>query len=713
MDISAKLEAIKGVGPKTAEALEKRGFRTIKDLLYYFPRSYEDYQSQTNIADIKPGRVILRGKIRNLKNIRTRRRNFTITQGEIYDETGAVRVVWYNQPYRIKNFDEKTTYYFTGQYDFKYNRYQITAPTVALAAEIEQKVEGFQPIYSAKGSFNSAWFKKLFEKIRISFITPVPDLIPLTSAPTYVKKGTRNQALFQIHFPKKIEEVEQAKKYLGYEEVFELILASQLNRQENQKLRAMPLSFNLDLTKQFLKSLPFELTAAQKTAAWEIMQDLTKSIPMNRLLQGDVGSGKTIVAALAILQAVNQGAQVALLAPTAILASQHAENLTKILSPFKVKTELLIGATKQKEQLKQQIKNGEIDLIIGTHALLTDDTVFQNLALCIIDEQHRFGVAQRQKLLEKVALNQQNRSVDEKVALNQQNRPVDDKTTKQNEKYTAPHFLAMTATPIPRSLQLTIFGDLDVSIINQMPKGRQGVQTKIINETNMREMLYPEITRHLEVGEQIYWICRLIEQDQDDPLEKDQRTVKEEAKRLKKIFPKYKIGILHGRMKASEKDQVMNEFKTHQLDILVSTTVVEVGVDVPNATQIVIMNADRFGLAQAHQLRGRVGRGQKASQCFLITTGDNPPSARLRELEKSNNGFYLAEVDLKLRGPGEVYGSMQHGELNLQIANLADIELIKDARAQAVKVAANPENMLKYKELSQSIKRYQQLTTLN
>ena len=307
----------------------------------------------------------------------------------------------------------------------------------------------------------------------------------------------------------------------------------------------------------------------------------------------------------------------------------------------------------------------------------------------IIDEQHRFGVVQRQKLLEKVALNQ------------------------LSEKYTAPHFLAMTATPIPRSLQLTIFGDLDVSIINQMPKGRQPILTKIINETNMREMLYPEITKHLEAKEQVYWICRLIEQDEDDPLEKDQHTVTEEAKRLKKIFPKYRIGILHGRMKAQEKDQVMEEFKNHQLDILVSTTVVEVGVDVPNATQIVIMNADRFGLAQAHQLRGRVGRGQKASQCFLITTGDNPPTTRLRELEKSNNGFYLAEVDLKLRGPGEVYGSMQHGELNLKIANLADTELIKDARAQAVKFAANTQNMLKYKELSQSISKFQQLTTLN
>lgn len=689
MDITARLEVIKGVGPKTAEALEKRGFRTLKDLLYYFPRNYEDYQSQTNIVDIKPGRVIIRGKIRNLKNLHTRRRNFVITQGEIYDETGAVRVVWYNQPYRIKNFDEKTTYYFTGQYDFKYNRYQITAPTVAAADEIEQKVDGFQPIYSAKGSFNSAWFKKLFEKIKPSFSASVPDLLPLGSAPTYIKKGSRNQALFNIHFPKQKEDVDQAKRYLSYEEIFELILASQLNRQENQKLRAKPLTFNLDSTKKFLASLPFELTPAQKTAAWEIMQDLTKTTPMNRLLQGDVGSGKTVVSALAIFQAVKNGAQVALLAPTAILASQHAEGLAKILVPFGIKTGLLIGATKQKDQLKSQIQNGEIDLIIGTHALLTDDTIFHNLALVIIDEQHRFGVAQRQKLLEKVALNQ------------------------LSEKYTAPHFLAMTATPIPRSLQLTIFGDLDVSIINQMPKGRQPILTKIINETNMREMLYPEITKYLEAKEQVYWICRLIEQDEDDPLEKDQHTVTEEAKRLKKIFPKYRIGILHGRMKAQEKDQVMEEFKNHQLDILVSTTVVEVGVDVPNATQIVIMNADRFGLAQAHQLRGRVGRGQKASQCFLITTGDNPPTTRLRELEKSNNGFYLAEVDLKLRGPGEVYGSMQHGELNLKIANLADTELIKDARAQAVKFAANPQNMLKYKELSQSISKFQQLTTLN
>ena len=303
-------------------------------------------------------------------------------------------------------------------------------------------------------------------------------------------------------------------------------------------------------------------------------------------------------------------------------------------------------------------------------------------------------MAQRQKLLEKVALNSHPNTVD-------------------GQKITAPHFLAMTATPIPRSLQLTIFGDLDVSLIQQMPKGRQPIITKIISETNTRELLYPEIKQHLEAGEQVYWICRLIEQDEDEPLEKDQHTVKEEIKRLTKIFPGYKLAILHGKMKPQEKDQVMNDFKEHRIDILVSTTVVEVGVDVPNATQIVIMNADRFGLAQAHQLRGRVGRGQKASQCFLITTGDNPPTTRLRELEKSNNGFYLAEVDLKLRGPGEVYGAMQHGELDLHIASLADTEMIKAARAQALNFASDPQNMLKYKELSQSIQKYQQLTTLN
>ena len=699
MNFTSSLEEIRGIGPKTANALKKRGFRTFKDLLYYFPRSYEDYQAQVKISDIKPGKVVVRGQIRNLRNLHTRRRNFVITQGEIYDETGAVRVVWYNQPYRIKNFDEKTTYYFTGSYDFKYNRYQLTAPTAVSASEVEQKVEGFQPIYSTKGNLSSAWFKKFFDKAR-PYMNTIPDLLPFDGAPEFVYPQARREALSKIHFPKQPMDVEVAKRYLSYEELFELILASGLNRQENQRLRAQVLPFNLELTKSFIRSLPFSLTDAQRTAAWEILQDLTKPIPMNRLLQGDVGSGKTVVAALAILQAVHQGTQVALLAPTAILAAQHAASLDQLLTPFNVRTTLLIGATKQKDEIKQQIRDGKIDLIVGTHALLTDDTIFNRLALCIIDEQHRFGVGKRQKLLEKVALNT---SILDPNGQNDQSI--------QAPKISAPHFLAMTATPIPRSLQLTVFGDLDVSIINQIPEGRQPIETQVINETSMREMLYPKISQHLVNGEQAYWICRLI--DSNEEIDKSQRSVKDEAKRLTKIFPKARIGILHGKMKALEKEQVMQQFKAHQLDLLVSTTVVEVGVDVPNATQIVIMNADRFGLAQAHQLRGRVGRGQKPSQCFLVTTGDNPPSTRLKELEKSSNGFYLAEVDLNLRGPGEVYGTMQHGELNLKIANLADAELIKIARKQAAEFIRQPQNMLKYKELSQAIRKYQQLTTLN
>ena len=685
-----KLQEIKGIGIKTQEALEKKGIHNLRDLLYYFPRTYEDYQARVKIIDIKPGRVIIKGKIRNLRNIHTRRKNFTITQGEVYDETGAVRVVWYNQPYRLKNFTEEKIYYFTGDYDFKYNRYQLTSPTATLASEVDQKIEGYQPIYSTKGSLTSAWFKKLFEKIRSDFVF-IPDLLSMEQAPAFLSPAKRAEALYNIHFPRTIQDVYQARQYLGYEELFELLLASELNRKEAEKLRSYPLPFSLKQTKLLLKSLPFQLTQAQKRSAWEILQDLQRDTPMNRLLQGDVGSGKTVVSALAIHQAALSKTQVALLAPTAILASQHAENLQKILAPFGVRICLLTSSTKNKDLLKEQIKKGEIDLIIGTHAILTDDTAFHSLSLCIIDEQHRFGVAQRQKLLEKVSLNVKSSSI-----------------------HLSPHFLAMTATPIPRSLQLTIFGDLDISVINQMPKGRKKIQTKILNEINMKEQLYPKLQEHLSRGEQVYWICRLIDDSEfDTPNMTDQKTVKKEVEKLQRIFPKFRIHMLHGKMRPQEKDLIMQKFKDHEIDILVSTTVIEVGVDVQNATQMVVLNAEHYGLAQLHQLRGRVGRGKLESQCFLITTGDNPPSQRLRELEKSTDGFYLAEVDLKLRGPGEIYGVLQHGELNLNIANLADTKMITLAKKQVESFVKHPKNMLKYEELNQIIHKYQQLTTLN
>ena len=689
MQLNSRLSEIKGVGPKTAEALAARGFQTFKDLLYYFPRKYEDYAAYTKISEIRPGKVVVRGKIRGLRNIHTRRRNFTITQGEIFDETGALRVVWYNQAYRIKNFKEDTEYYFTGEYDFKYNRYQLTAPTAVLASEVEESKQdgGFQPIYSGSGRYNSAWYRRIFAKLR-PFFYQIPELLPTEAIPKTLTKLKRNQALFNMHFPESEQEVEKARTYLGYEELFELILASKLNQNEVSKLNAKSLKFNLTDVKQLLKTLPFELTDAQKRVTWQILQDLEKTHPMNRLLQGDVGSGKTIVSAIAAYQAIKNGAQVAILAPTAILATQHYEGLSKILQPLGIKTTLLISATKDKASVKAAIKSGEINLVIGTHAILTDDTTFSSLGLCIIDEQHRFGVLQRQHLLEKSFQNQN-----------------------PDFQQISPHFLAMTATPIPRSLQLTIFGDLDISIINQMPKGRTPIKTRIYNELNLKDVIYPELSEHLAAGEQVYVICRLIDEAISE--EDKSRTVIETAKLMQKQFSKYQIGILHGKLKPAEKDQVMQDFKEKKTQILVSTTVVEVGVDVPNATQIVILNADCYGLAQLHQLRGRVGRGDKPSQCFLVTTGENPSSRRLLEMEKSTDGFYLAEVDLKLRGPGEIYGAMQHGELNLKIASLTDTKMIELARTHVEKFLSSPDSMLKYTELSQDIKKYQQLTTLN
>ena len=721
MDLSLSLEQIAGIGPKTYAKLEKAGLRTLGDLVYYLPRAYENYQATTTIEKIRPGKVMIKGRVDGLRTTHARRRNLTITEGVISDDTGAVRVVWFNQPYRARQLDPKKLYYFTGNYDFKYNRYQLTSPVVTEASEVSGETSGFQPIYSARGSLKPLFFKKTIGKLRGSF-AGIPDLLPLEAAPEFVRPGARSDALFKMHFPENAEEVKQGRNYLAYEELFEFLLAARLNKQENQKLRAFELPFVAENTRDLVGKLPFKLTGAQRIAAWDILRDLEKPTPMNRLLQGDVGSGKTVVAAIAAHQAAKSGHQTAILAPTAILATQHANGLSELLGPFGLKVALLTGATKNKASLKKAIRDGEIDVIVGTHALLTDDTVFHSLALCVIDEQHRFGVAQRQKLLSKTAL-----------------------TTPG----VAPHLLSMTATPIPRSLQLTVFGDLDISILDSLPAGRQPIATRILPEIEQKEKLYPVIREKLAAGEQVYWICKLID-DGDGapdapsrapgappvvtgahpivrsrrrgdpetgasgrPLPSDKSTVTNQAKKLEKLFPGVAVEYLHGRMKPAEKDAVMERFLRGEIQILVSTTVVEVGVNVPNATQIVIMDAESYGLAQLHQLRGRVGRGTKASACYLITKGEDKPSRRLRELEKSTDGFYLAEVDLKLRGPGEIYGQLQHGELNLEIASLSDTKLIAAARRQAEAFAKHPEDMVKYKELNNEIKKYQQLTTLN
>ncbi len=670
MNLLDPVKNLKGVGIKTAETLGKAGIKTVRDFFYNLPRDYDNYRVVSKIRGIEKGKVVIRGKIEELKMRRGRHRNMTIIEGEIRDDTGAVKVTWFNQSYLMKQLQEGKEYYFTGELEFRYGHFGLFSPSIAEVDEIDT-LSPIKPIYVAHGAITSQKFQNLVLKQKAEF-NSIPDLLPM------VKPGVRKEALFKVHFPEKMREIESARQYLGYEELFKMILAGKLNQKENQRLNARPIEFRVERIREFLKALPFEITNAQRKAAWEIFQDMEGEIPMNRLLQGDVGAGKTLVAAMAAHMAAPH-IQIALLAPTAILALQHYEGLSKILADFGVKTALLVGATKKKEALKAKIKSGEINFVIGTHALLTDDTEFLNLGLVIIDEQHRFGVEQRHKLLLK------------------------------SPKGLAPHLLSMTATPIPRSLQLTVFGDLDVSVLDELPKGRQPIKTQILREIEMREKLYSEIVDTVQAGSQGYWICKAI----DDNPRTETTSVKRRTEQLRREFPKLKIDFLHGRMKQAEKDEVMGRFAQGEIDILVSTTVVEVGVDVPNATLIVIENSENYGLAQLHQLRGRVGRGEKASECFLLTEDDRQPSRRLRELEKSNDGFYLAEVDLKLRGPGEIYGAIQHGALDLKIASITDTRLIVKARKDVDLFLKNPENLTPGTELMEEIREYQQITTLN
>ena len=748
LDMLAEVDALPGIGPRTKEALGRAGIFSVRDLFYYLPRDYDDYQEAQKIADLQPGRVTIVGKVIEVKNRMARSRRLHITEATISDGEDAIRAVWFNQPYRETQFSDKNkAFVFSGMYEFRNGRYQLSNPKVHVdgrVANFQSEANGFQdgsgrgaagaqgsrgaadvgfrgaaggfrsgaktvnsgkfqPVYAQKSVMKPDDFKNLLYKLRPEF-AKVPDLLPITSlTPEFVKKGARREALFNVHFAEDKTEAEAARRYLAYEELFELVLAARLNKDENRKLRAHRIDYDDGAMHRLLDGLDFQLTDAQKKAAWEIIQDLGKATPMNRLLQGDVGSGKTIVAATAILQAVSSGFQVALLAPTAILAAQHAEGLYKILKPLGVEVALLTGATKRKGELKKRIAEGEVDLVVGTHAIITDDTRFRRLALCIIDEQHRFGVAQRQKLLLKGGFREGDSEGSEGF-----DGFSEDGSEGSSRSGFAPHLLSMTATPIPRSLQLTVFGDLDVSIINQMPKGRKPVKTKVLTETGQREELYPLVKAEIAAGRQAYWICKTIE----DSSRQETISVKRQAEKLQAIFPKARIEFLHGRMKPGEKDEIMERFAAGKTDILVSTTVVEVGVDVPNATVMVIMDAESYGLAQIHQLRGRVGRSDLQSYCYLITTAERP-TRRLRELEKSNDGFHLAEVDLKIRGPGEIYGSLQHGVLDLRIATLSDTELIRLAQRHAEEVAKAPENMVKYRELCNSIKKYQQLTTLN
>ncbi len=662
--LETPVENLSSVGKTTANLLHKIGVYSASDLIYYFPFRYEDYSQVINIKDLKPNQAVtVKGRIILLKNRRARRRRMTITEALLEDETGSIKIVWFNQPFLIKNLKPGDEVLIAGSASFDNLSLQFVSPTYEkIKGQESLNAAKIVPIYYLTGRLTQKQLRFLINLV-LKSINLVPEWLPREIINDN-KLLPLIDALKEIHFPTNWEKLNKARYRLKFDELFLIQLQSQRLKKYLAEAQAPQIKFKEKEIKEFVESLPFDLTIDQKKSAWRIFLDLEKNKPMNRLLEGDVGSGKTVVAALAILNSVLNGWQCVLMAPTEILARQHFKSLNDFFRNFNFKIALLTGAEQslnnkveiKKDQILTEIEKGKVDLIIGTHALIQDGVKYKNLGLVIIDEQHRFGVAQRKKIKEK------------------------------NGNKKSPHFLSMTATPIPRSLALILYGDLDLSIIKEMPKGRKKIITKLVVEKN-RDKAYQFIRQEINNGRQIFVICPLI-----DPSDKlGVKSVKEEFKKLdQKVFPEFEIGLLHGKLKSVEKEKIMSEFKANKIKILVSTSVIEVGIDIPNATIMMIEGSERFGLAQLHQFRGRVGRGENQSYCFLFTNDTSAKtSQRLNALVKSTDGFSLAEYDLKFRGPGEVYGTRQSGLPDLKIASLNDLELIKLAKKQAEKFFSN------------------------
>lgn len=675
MQLDASLKDIKGVGPKTAEQFAAAGLRTVRELIYFFPRTYEDFSHLTAIAVIRPGNVTLRGKFEDIRTRRVRR-SMTVTEATLADATGKVACVWFNQSYRVQQISTDKEFLVSGEFGLQRNKYQVVSPSVEAVNGDNISVGRIVPVYRQVAGLKTQLVRKILVELK-PYILTLDETLPAEIV-AKEKLMSHADAVYALHFPGEAAELERAKERLGFEELLALVTASLMNRADNDALESHQIVFNTKDAQDFVGRLPFSLTNAQRVAAWEAIQNLSDDKPMNRLLQGDVGSGKTVVAGLIAYIASRAGFQTAFMAPTELLANQHAETLQTLLAPFEVSVALLTGSVKGKmrKALYENIANGTVEVVVGTHALIQDTVQFHNLGFVVIDEQHRFGVEQRQKLLAKSSK--------------------------------MPHLLAMTATPIPRSLQLTIYGELDISILSEKPANRLPIKTEIVSP-NSRAQMYEKVEAEIEAGHQVYVICPRIEEGIDE-----QKSVEAEIKRLRQgPFRHRQIGLLHGKLAPADKQAAMLEFASGKTDILVSTTVVEVGVDVPNATVIVIEGADTFGLAQLHQLRGRVGRSELQSYCYLVPSTSQRPSRRLRELEKSNDGFYLAEKDLELRGPGEIYGRAQHGDLNLQMANIGDTRLTKRVRTAAEWLITHQTELADYPALLDEIGRYRRLTTLN
>jgi len=640
------------VGEKYTKRLKRLEIKTVRDLLYHFPFRYQDFSQKKKIKDLLANdEVTVTGEIVKIEVIRTKTGKL-LTRAAVADETGAIEAIWFNQPYLTRTIKEGVEIGLAGKVEPFGRKLTFVSPEYELVkkGEVPTHTEGLIPVYPETSRVSSKWLR--------ARIRGVLKTIPLQNSkfeflPEKILKNEGfslwGEALNKIHFPTTKNEAQEARKRFAFEELFLLNLRSLERRRSwnSRKLtKKIGVSANQEKIERFVKNLPFTLTKAQQRVADEVLKDLEKPTPMNRLLEGDVGSGKTVVAAIAAYACFLNEARIVMMAPTEILADQHFRTLKTLLEPYGIECVLHTGAKKMAKRA--------CTLWVGTHALFYRRGSFEKVSLVVIDEQHRFGVAQRAKLIKKA------------------------KTT--------PHVLTLTATPIPRSLALTIYGDLDLSILDELPPGRKRVKTFVVPKEK-RAAGYNWIREQVKTGGQAFVICPLIEESEKETMQQVKAATAEYEKLQKEVFPDLSLGLLHGRLKSREKEEVIGKFRDGRYQILVSTPVVEVGIDIPNATIMVIEAAQRFGLASLHQLRGRVGRGDKESYCFLFTEkASRTAYKRLKALESTASGFELAELDLKLRGPGELYGTRQHGLTELKVANLSDTKLLKTTRDYASEV---------------------------
>lgn len=663
-------QKIPGVGPAYASRLEKLGIRTARDLLLHLPHRYDDFSVISKAAHVQEGETVtVQGKLLDIKNAYTRN-GFVLQQGKIQDDSGTLDVMWFNQRFLTRVLHKDDYVSLSGKVEKNKNKLQMTTPQYEVLSLIVQDevlhmtsihTGRLVPVYPETEGISSKWLRiRIHALIReIGEIRDIREYLPVE----ILKENnlmSLEEAVKKVHFPDSLRQAEEARRRLAFDELLMAQIQAKTRRNELEKQKVgnkLQIVEVREKFRMFSDNLPFSLTTAQKKVINEIFQDLACSKPMNRLLQGDVGSGKTVVAAIAMLAAKLNGYQAALMAPTEILANQHYQTLSTLLS--KLNTSVGIATGSRKDYLNS-------DIVVGTHALLSDNLNFAKLGLIVIDEQHRFGVSQRAKLAEK--------------GIN-------------------PHVLTMTATPIPRTIALTLYGDLNLSVLDEMPANRLPIKTWVVPKEK-RTAAYDWIRKQKT---QAFIICPLIEESETLQTVKSAKTEYEHLS--SKVFPDLKLGLLHGRMKPKEKDKTLEDFRKQKTDILVATPVVEVGIDIPTATIMVIEAADRFGLAQLHQLRGRVGRGDKQSYCLLFTENQSEGAIkRLKNLEKMTNGMELAEADLRFRGPGQRFGTAQHGRWDLKIADFSDLDLIEKTNKLASEVTARPESFPLLRELLEKSK---------